>query len=337
MNNWYFPYFGNLPVDLAGISRKKLQQWNNNLEFINFFEYFFNKAVNMPKWEGLPDTIDPIFFNRCLTIAGKALVADVDGSKIALFGANSNGITVNGYPTKAWGYGRNGFNRQFKLFVPGADEAKALRKAADGSTYSPSFNAIMCWANIDQFPALNYILMAARRSAQLMTAMDVAVENLKMPLIISCDEADRNSILEALKQRENNIAAIICQKGLNLDALNVWDTKANPEVLKAFWEQFEHIESWFDQAMGINSNPQSDKKERLLVDEVNSNNQATDVNKTTWETQLKIFCDRYNEWTGENISVTWGEKEEQVNVDEQADGRFADAGGLADGKPQGNE
>lgn len=325
MQNWYFPYFGNLPVDLAGVSKKKLQQYNNNLEFINFFEYFFSKIMAMPRWKGFPDTMDMVFFTRSLILNGKALAADVGGAKLALYGANGAGITINGYPTKGWGYGRNGFNHEFNLYVPGADESPALRKAADGATYSPNYDAIMCWANVDQFPALNYIIMAARRASQLIRAMDVATENLKMPLIIACDQSDLNSIQEALKQRENNVAAIITSKGLNLENIKVWDSKANPETLKTMWEQFEHIESWFDELFGINSNPNTDKRERLLVDEVNANNQTVSTNKDTWESQLKLFCDRFNAWSGLNTSVTWGEEETQY-VDESDDGSADDAG-----------
>lgn len=335
MYNWYYPYWGSLPVDIAGMSKKKLAQLNGNLEFLNFFEYFFNRLMAMPQWEGFPDTMDMTFFTRCLILAGKALAADVDGAKIALYGANGAGLTVNGYPTQGWGYGRNGFNRQFKLFVPGADEASALRKGADGSNYSANFNAIMCWADVDQFPPINYVMMAAKRAAHLFGAIDVAIDNLKMPLIVACSESDVNSIQEALKQRESNVAAIIASKGLQLENLKVWDTKANPEVLKSFWEQLNDIQSWFDNLFGIKNNPNQDKKERLLVSEVNANNESILNGVHMWEAQLQLFCERFNEWTGLNTSVTWGfrdeaREEELEYVDQSQNGRFDDTEGTDD-------
>ena len=65
----------------------------------------------------------------------------------------------------------------------------------------------------------------------------------------------------------------------------------------------------FSTAIGI-PNANTDKKERLITDEVNANNEETESLCELWLEQLKKTCDKTNEMFGIDISVDWRKKHE---------------------------
>jgi hypothetical protein len=70
------------------------------------------------------------------------------------------------------------------------------------------------------------------------------------------------------------------------------------------------IENMYNTAIGI-PNANTDKKERLLTDEVNANNEETQSLCELWLEQLKKVCNKTVEMFGIEISVDWRKKPEQ--------------------------
>lgn len=66
-------------------------------------------------------------------------------------------------------------------------------------------------------------------------------------------------------------------------------------------------ENMFDTCMGI-PNANTDKKERLIVDEVNANNVETDNNCELWLEEIRAGFDCANDLFGLNLAVDWREK-----------------------------
>lgn len=300
---WYDRYYGLMPLTCGNISKKKLSQMQNDIEFVNMFENYFTLAQNIFQWDNLPETCDERFLERSLLLYGRAMIADLDGSLVTLGSANGAGVNLYGYSIKAYGWGLNGFNREFPVYVPGADSTTATRQSSDGTLGSLEPKAVICFDNVDAYPFVTYIFNTAKRVADLLRSCDVAVQNLKSPYIVTCDETDVNSVKEALSQRDNNVAAIITARSTALDSMRVWQTYASDGTLKAFWEQLRNIEGQLFETLGINSNANQDKRERLLVDEINSNNEFIRSNLDKRLRQREIFCDRVNELFGTSISV----------------------------------
>lgn len=66
----------------------------------------------------------------------------------------------------------------------------------------------------------------------------------------------------------------------------------------------EKLTNMFRTAIGLN-NANTEKRERLLVDEVNANNQAIYSKVELWLDQLKRSCEKVRNMFGINISVDW--------------------------------
>lgn len=69
-------------------------------------------------------------------------------------------------------------------------------------------------------------------------------------------------------------------------------------------EDLRKWEQMFMTAIGL-PNANTDKKERLIVDEVNANNRETDSNAEMWLERFKKSCDKCRELFGIEISVDW--------------------------------
>ena len=66
----------------------------------------------------------------------------------------------------------------------------------------------------------------------------------------------------------------------------------------------EKLTNMFRTSIGLN-NANTEKRERLLVDEVNANNQAIYSKVELWLDQLKRSCEKVRNMFGINISVDW--------------------------------
>ena len=298
---WYQFLFGNLP--LKNLNERKLAKYETDREFVNTFNRLFNAALNTFRWEGLPATCNERFLEISLMLYGNALIADRDGAFVNLACASGGEINIYGEPLTAYGYGLNGWNEKYNLYIDGMEESRVVLDgvARDGSE---NYNAVMCRDNKVSYPYVNYVFMAAQRLTRAMRTMDVVCQNLKQPVIITCEESMVKTVRETLNQRGDNVNAIISSGKLPIDSFKVWDTKANPDTLKVMWEHYDSLDAHVKELFGVNNNAQIDKKERLLVDEVNANNEATEQSVEHRLAERQLFCERVNRAFGLNLSVS---------------------------------
>lgn len=308
---WIDGFFRGVPLP-SNMSAKKLARYENDVEFVNTFTSLFNSALNIFKWNNLPETCNERFLERSLLLRGAALIVEENGHFLNLAAVPGDGYNIYGEFTRAYGYGLNGWNKQYSLWVDGAQESPDVTKTAGGYDTGKDFNAVMCRDNKLMFPYVQYLIIAAKRLTETMRSMDVALQNLKMPVIITCEDNTVNSVKEMLANRDANVAAVVGHGSLPVDSFKVWDTKANPAILQVMWEHYERLDNHVKEQLGMNSLAQVNKKERLLVDEVNANNQSVDMNLDKRLKERELFCERVNEAFGLNISV-------EVNIDPQGD------------------
>lgn len=309
---WYNGLWGEIPLNLSKLSRSKLAKFENNIEFQNTFQQLYTTAMNVFEWQGLPETCDERMIERSLLLTGRVLFAEVGGSLLSLAGGGSSALTIYGYPIRAWGWGFNGFSREFDLYVQGAEISPEVLKTMDGNT-SRGYDAVLGYDNANSYPYVSFLVSAAKRLTDMMRSMDVVVQNLKQPVIITCEESMVNTVRETLNQRDSNITAIISSGKLPIDSFKVWDTKPNPETLVAMREQYEWIHNNVKTILGINSNEQVDKKERLLVDEVNANNMQRVESVEKRLVYRQKCADLVNKAFGTDISVQLRNREEETD------------------------
>lgn len=313
MVGWFNNYWGLLPLDLSRMSKKKLNQFANEEQFLIEFDKLFTLAMNTFKWNNLPASVDSRWLERSFILTGKAMIVIDQGGYLALAGGANSALNVNGYPIRAFGWGANGYNKQFNLYVRGADEQIETRRAAgsDLQKLDTVIDGVLGYDSSTAFPPIHHIVAQARRMADTMRSLDTCAINLKTPYIISTEESQINSVKEAFKQREDNMPAILGSGGMGIDSIKVWPAGTDPGIMAVLWEHRENLEGEIREQWGQQSNPESNKRERMLVDEVNSNNEATQdsvYKRLEWR---RRFCEDVNECFGLDISVELNNQSEE--------------------------
>jgi hypothetical protein len=123
------------------------------------------------------------------------------------------------------------------------------------------------------------IMIFAEKLAAIEAAIQVNINAQKTPILIRCEEKSRNSLQQVYNQYAGDKPVIIGTKALQDRPLEVLTTGA-PFVADKLREEKRAVWNEALEFLGVNTNPADKKKERLIVDEVESNNE-----------QIEIQCD----------------------------------------------
>ena len=114
-------------------SKKKLKDKKNALVWQNTFMRLVQDALNRYEFQGLPESMSERVVLESLLWYGCVIIFEKEGNFFALPGApGGDGFNIYGEPGSAWVWGRQGFNQQIKLFLPGSDKAKFLNDTTLG-------------------------------------------------------------------------------------------------------------------------------------------------------------------------------------------------------------
>lgn len=295
--NNFFPMFPNFT------NKKRLNEYQNKIEWQNTFIKWMNICLNLFEWSGLPDTVSERYIEEALIIDGKvALVKDPELGYLMLR-VNPNYIfNIYGQFSRLQVYGFNGYNKQFPCYMEGADNSEA--------------KAVLCRDNNLMYPYIQYLITWSDRLMQAMRGIDVASYQLKHPYFIQCDEQQKLSVETILKDVSFNKPAIITSKSIDPDSFKILPTGANPAILQQMWDNYYKLENTLRTLIGIKNNSVPNKSERLLVDEVNSDDEQRLISIFMRLYQRQLFCEQANELFGLNISCKL-RFEELMNTDEK--------------------
>lgn len=284
--NSYFPFYTVSPM-----TGKKLAKYENDIEFQNTFFRNFNLAVSTFQWDGLPPTCNARFLEMCLLLDGCAtFVKDTDLGYLTLKAAPvAENYNVYGETDKLYGYGWNGFNNIYTAYMEGSDNTNV--------------QAILVRDNPTMYPIVSHILMKSNRLTSTMRSMDVAVKKLKVPYYITCDESQKSSVQKILDDVEGNVERIIVNRSTAENMFQVFPTRIDPALITRLWEHYQNLETDLRDTLGIPNAVNKDKKERLLVDEVNSNEESTHISLDIRLESRKKACEAINKVFGLNVSV----------------------------------
>lgn len=152
------------------------------------------------------------------------------------------------------------------------------------------------------------LVLFAERINEVEQTMDINLNAQKTPFVVLCDEKERLTFKNIMNQVHKFKYAIFGSKKLSLNSIDVLQTKSD-FLLDKLQDHKNSLMNELLTFLGINNN-NTDKKERLLVDEVNANNEFILVNIEHMYEERKLACDLINEKFGLNITV----ERREVNV-----------------------
>ena len=240
---------------------------------------FMNLALNRFTWENLPAGLTSRKMEEFLIRHGKVMIYnDEQYGVLGLPACGTGEINVYGEPTDWNVFGGNGFNR-----IIDGEKGVIIRNNALGTN------------------DINDLETFAYRLNEIELTMDLNLNAQKTPFVILCDEKDRLTFRNILFQIRKFKYAIFGAKRLTPQSIDVLNTKAD-YLIDKLQNQKRELMNELLTFLGIN-NHNVQKNERLLVDEVNANNDFILVNLDHMYDERKLACDLINEKFGLNIQV----------------------------------
>lgn len=269
------------------------------------FWYNFNrlklKAISMFEWINLPKEIDERYLELMLCQNGYVcffkdqLVPNVD-TYFALQCTLGGRFNVYNIPTVYQIYTASGYN--------------ARRTAKD---------SVIIYNNLLHSPTVPLLMYHAYNIANVERTIEINLNQLKRPYIFLVPENQRFTFTKLVNDIKNNQDVIIGNKDLNLDNLNPINTITPNNTLDLYTLKKRYYNEALTD-MGIN-NLNVDKKERLVSDEVSSNDEDVLINRNSMLYARKIACKQINDMFGLNIDVKFRndfmeeQKEEYIEID----------------------
>ena len=282
----------------------------NPIEKFTRFEIILRKyenlALNVFKWENLPPSIDSRHIEKALYTHGQAVFFDSkDYGLICLPCSNADRINVYGEPTKVIATGYN------------------FTEVVDIKT-----NGVRIMNNANMLPTAVVIRQYAMDMLEVERSIKANIKQQKFPYAFFCDEKTRLSMKNIYQKLEDGEPVIYVNKSLTMEDLQFFNTQAPYVVDKLRQERYE-LEREILTFLGLNNN--FEKAERLLVDEVNSNNDFISRNVEVMFDERKKACEEINKRFGLNIEVVKkNDIQKEENIQDQL--RMQEVGGDDDGK-----
>lgn len=142
-----------------------------------------------------------------------------------------------------------------------------------------------------------------KRMMDVLRSIDVVCARMKRPYLILCEEKQKLTFINLLKRIKDNEDIVLAFKNYGIDKSN-FEVAPLPSIgnIDQLWKTYRTYEDILYSAIGLDSKG-DDKKERLLVDEVNANNMVTEMANEVNLKQLRLDIEKVNRRYGTNIEV----------------------------------
>lgn len=162
-------------------------------------------------------------------------------------------------------------------------------------------NSVIIFQNYLRVPMWMTLWQYAFRLAEVQRTIDINCKQQRTARVIRCDEKQRLTYLNAAKEVDEGRNWVLGDKNLDMDAFQVFDI-TTPYVANEM-QIYKH-QLWNEALtyLGI-ENVNTDKKERLISDEVVNNMGDVEAERFTRLNARKQACEQINELFGLDVDV----------------------------------
>lgn len=258
-----------------------------------FTRYLFQKAISVFEWDGMPEYWSKDFFLYVLYARGYLVITDIPGYGPIPQNCSLRGLNIFYQPKEV-------------IIANPAIKGQMITRTIDK-------DCVLLKLTPDYAGIIDIVSIYADKMALCLESAGINVLNSKLAYVFA---GKNKAFLESFKKmfdqiNAGNPAVFIDKDLMTEDGSPNWmtftqDIKSNfiaPELI----EMLKQIENNFDAEIGLPNNP-TEKKERLITDEVNANNASTFAKSQLWLDSLKEGIKKANNMFGLELSVKWREK-----------------------------
>lgn len=277
--SYYNPFF------FAG----RQQRSNAGENRVNQFEQlYFTKLAELSmsrfEWKNLPESIDARFIEYCLLFNGLVVVFK-DRNTDMIFAVRA---TPNGQLDM--------YDNPLHFTLAGRPFQGIQTKAS---------NSVPIWPNNMRITDLNTIIVKASTLADIDRTIEINLRSARRTKILAYDENTRLSVENINRMVDNGDAVIPISSNLDIKtAIQSVDLGIHPDTIENLSIVRSRIWNETMGLLGINNSNQ-DKKERLVSDEVDANNDQVIMARESSLSAREKAADKINKMFGLDISVSY--------------------------------
>lgn len=265
------------------MSKKDYKDYNDFLEYQLLYDRYKMLSLNMFRWEGLPETIESRYIENALFNHGLCLIVNDENvgfvSTPCNYGANLN---INCVPTEVVTCGYN-YVKTVKYLQKGVKENCQLILNNDLGIGNHKF-----------------IELYAQKMYEVNRVIRANINQQKYPWFIPCEPKMKATIKAMYEKVDNLEPLILADKSIITEGIQVLTTHT-PYVADKLNEYKYELEREILTFHGLNNN--FEKKERLLTNEVDSNNDYISSNLEIQYKNRLIAQELLNKKFGWNCKV----------------------------------
>lgn len=258
----------------------------NNHTYLMYFWRLLDLAMSVFEWKNLPKGVDARMLEMWLLRNGVAVFfydEDLKYSELADHQAPEGYAVLQvmaqgmwdmyNYPTDRMAYSVNGININLDRT-----------------------NSVLMFNDYLRVPMIPTLQLYAQRLAEIDRTIDVNVMNQKTPKIIKCKDKERLTLQNMMMEVQGNVYWVMADKSLDMEQVEVLDVSSpyvgnELQILKhQYWNEVLTF-------LGI-ENVTTEKKERLVSNEVMSNMGDVEAQRFTRLNARKLACKEINELFG---------------------------------------
>lgn len=277
------------------LSYQSVAKQLNNLTYTNYYYRLMLIARSLFKWNNLPNGINEKWIEKYLYSEGACVFYNdpIVGFMVAKIG-NTGPLNYYDEPTTIRPYATN----------------YLYEDPTDNDQLENEVNCVIIRNNADSIPTYPMIQLYSADLTNIKRTIDTNIEAQKMPIIVKCTDKQKLSLKQAIKQKQDNEPVIYADKGMETTEMSTLKTDA-PIVFDKLQIQKTNVMNECLTFLGIN-NANTDKRERLVTNEVEANNEMIQINADVMLETRRKACEEINKMFGLNISV---EKRTDLKID----------------------
>ena len=267
--------------------------FNNMADYQTFKSRFIDMVTGCFNFENLPDNIYKPYIIREMILHGQLLAfRDEVMDKFFLYPFTNNG-TLDEY------------NQPVTRQVVFINNQAKFNLTKD--------NSVIVRASVSGTSLISIIEYFARNIYLINRTIQINVNAQKTPVILTCDENQRLSYQNLLKQYAGNVPFMFGSKDLDINNLKAINLNT-PFVADKLYTLMGNYWNEFLTFIGI-PNLTINKKERLITDEVTRSMGGILIARQNFENQIIEDIEKVNKMFGLDIKFTWGVKNSDMESD----------------------
>ena len=288
----------------------------NNQTYVDYLERLKKIALSIYEWVNLPDTMNSRYLEMCLYYKGQgALLYDNNYGFVNTQACDSGYINIYGLPTMINCFSYS-YNQMRNTYVAGSDENDEKDK-----------ECILVLNNYQRVPTATTLELFAYRLAELQRTLDTNVKAQRTPILIKTTQKEVFTLKKMYEEYDGNTPVIFADKNLiNDDSLKAIKTDA-PLILQELNDAKREI--WNEALSFLGISNLSEKRERLITSEADSNNELVNLNLQSYLIPRQQACKEFNDkfgLTGTDKEISVRVRSDLYNIIKQFDSITSDYG-----------